>query len=102
MPAEHMKGAVLSSTDALSGRTRTLTKLMSLAMLGMIATTMLAGFHLLPGWTPLIPSTVITMSIGFMLLATISDAAERWSFVRLYEWAMIIAAPTVAILAWAA
>lgn len=78
-----------------------LLRTMGFATASLIVVTLLAGFHLIPGWTPVVPSTLMTMTIGVMLVG-IRDAdgrAPRTStrFATLYGWAMIIGSPLAAI-----
>lgn len=95
-PSDNTKETIMKTTqDARIGMDGVI-RLMATAMVATILVTVLAGFHVIPGWTPILPSTATTMSIGAMILRC---SPKGSTFARSYGWMMIVGAPIAALLA---
>jgi hypothetical protein len=81
---------------------------MASAMATTIAVTFMAGFGMIPGWMPILPCTVVTMSIGGLLVRQDADlriprgrgARRLMTFGTIYGWILLAGSPLVAIIAY--
>lgn len=79
---------------------------MGIAMAVTIVTMFLAGFRYVPSWIPLIPCTVVTMSVGLLVIQQDADVRAMqgggvkrlMTFGTIYGWLLLVGAPIVAIL----